>query len=297
MFYKQKFAYILSRIKELYDSQEIFAKLSGIGRTSISKYMNCRYDDPPKPDMLLKIANSSKGITTYDELMKICGYVPEDANSDFQSLDMQLSENIFNSYENKLEKYDLSKSDLIYLKQILTKRDDIQSSIESQLNDFAVNHSSNVKELFATLIQINDEIENSLINLHKNGCLYPIPVYKNTKNIDLLLVSDIVDYVNFNIPTSGSPNDYFALLINDEKMAPLLDVNDIAIICKSLEAENGQIIAAYSITKECCIIGKIFKYNNIIEISYFNGKSDKFMSNDLTILGKVIKAEVNSAFK
>lgn len=297
MFEQKKFSIILEKIVELYGSTVAFASFAHVGRSYLSKYINMKIPSPPTPKILEKIANASRGFTTYDELMKICGYIPEDINSDFRSLDMQLAENIFNSYEKILEKYELSQNDLIHIKQVLIKRDSNQSSIENQLNDFSINNSSNSKELFATLIQINDEIEKSLINLHKNGCLYPIPVYKNTKNIDLLLVSDIVDYVNFNVPNSESPSNYFALLINNDKMAPLLDVNDIAIICKNLESENGQIIAAYSITKECCIIGKIFKYNDIIEISYFNGKSDKFMNNDLTILGKVIKAENQSAFK
>lgn len=233
MFNKEKFSRIIKSINDSYDTQHEFARISTINRTSISKYMNCRKEDPPKPNMLLKLANASKGITTYDELMKICGYI-SDTNSDFPSLDMQLSENIFNNYKNTLEKYDLAKDDLIYLKQVLTQRDNTQSSIETQLNDFAINHSSNGRELFATLIQINDEIENSLINLHKNGNIYPIPVYKNNKNIDLLLPSDIVDYVNFNVPNSELPNNYFALLINDDSMLPLLGTDDIAIIKKQI---------------------------------------------------------------
>lgn len=227
----------------------------------------------------------------------MCGYISKDTTSNFHSLDVQLSESIFNTNISLLNKYNLTNKDVLELKKIFIERDNNQSSIENQLNNFAMYHSANSKELFASLIQINNEIENALINLHKNGYLYPIPVYRNTKNIDLLLVSDIVDYVNFNVPSFEDANNYFALQISDDKMYPLLDIEDIAIIYKTDERINGQIVAAYSITKECCIIGKIFEYENIIELSYFNGKSEKFMANDLTILGKVIKAENQSAFK
>lgn len=74
MFYKEKFAIILSKIKESYNSQEEFSKYSGVGRTYISQYINMKLESPPKPKILEKIANASKGLTNYDELMQICGY-------------------------------------------------------------------------------------------------------------------------------------------------------------------------------------------------------------------------------
>lgn len=297
MFNKEKFSYIIRNIKNIYDSQEEFSKNSNIGRTSLSQYMNCRLDKPPKPDILRKLSNASKGITTYNELMQICGYIPNNTRNDFQSLDMQLSESIFNNHISLLDKYDLSNSDILDLKKILIERNEHDSPITSQLNTFATNNSSNAKELFATLININDEIGQALINLQKNGYLYPIPVYKNTKNIDLFLVSDIVNYVNFNVPSSQSAEDYFALLIDNDNMAILLDINDIAIIHKENDFVNGQIVAAYSTTREKCIIGKLFKYDDIIELSYLNAKTEKFIDKDIKFLGKVIKAENQSAFK
>lgn len=74
MFDKSKFAQIIKNIKETYNSQEEFSKKSGIGRTYLSQYMNMRLDEPPLPRMLEKLAKASHGITTYKDLMKICGY-------------------------------------------------------------------------------------------------------------------------------------------------------------------------------------------------------------------------------
>ncbi|MCI9015920.1 MAG: hypothetical protein HFJ53_01970 [Clostridia bacterium] len=297
MFNQQIFSSILNSIISKYESLRDFSNVSGFNRTSISKYVRKELKNPPSPKILQKIAEGSKGLTTYNELMQICGYIPNNININFQSLDMQLSESIFNNHISLLSKYDLSNSNILDLKKILMERNEHNSPITSQLNNFAISNSSNAKELFATLININDEISKALINLHKNGYLYPVPVYKNTKNIDLFLVSDIVDYVNFNIPSSQSAEDYFALLIDNDSMAFLLDINDIAIIHKETEFVNGQIVATYSTTREKCIIGKLFKYDNIIELSYLNAKTEKFIVNDIKFLGRVIRAENTSAFK
>lgn len=75
MFDKSRFAQIIKNIKDSYSSQEEFSKKSNIGRTSLSQYMNMQLDKPPKPYMLEKLSNASNGVTTYNELMQVCGYV------------------------------------------------------------------------------------------------------------------------------------------------------------------------------------------------------------------------------
>lgn len=75
MFDKTKFSQIIKKIKETYNSQEEFSRESGIGRTYLSQYMNMKLEEPPKPKLLEKLAISSHGVTTYAELMEICGYI------------------------------------------------------------------------------------------------------------------------------------------------------------------------------------------------------------------------------
>lgn len=296
MFDQEKFSEILKKIKDSYGSISELANYTHQSRSYFSKYIHLRLNNPPTPKVLEKIANASKGLTTYTELLNICGYLPCELNDNVSSLDNKLSEAIFKDNLYKLNEYNISETDLSYLMALLVDREDDNSTIESKLNDFALNYP-NSKILYTILIEINDNINNALINLNKNGYLYPIPIYKNNKHIDLFLATDIVDYTNYNIPTDASFNDFFALLIDNDKMLPLLDVNDIAIIQKGENLENGQIVAVYSTTKECCLIGKLFKYENIIELSYLNSKSEKFIVNDIKFLGKVIKAENQSAFK
>ena len=66
MFNKEEFSRILLKIQANYNNQEDFAKYSGIGRTSISQYINCKIEIPPKPHLLEKLADASKGITNYN---------------------------------------------------------------------------------------------------------------------------------------------------------------------------------------------------------------------------------------
>lgn len=74
MFNKDFFANILKKINDEYPSMTEFAKQASLDRSYISKYINKKLSNPPTPKILSGISSASKGITTYDELMKICGY-------------------------------------------------------------------------------------------------------------------------------------------------------------------------------------------------------------------------------
>ncbi len=75
MFDKNKFANILKNINDTFENQTYFAKAAGVNRTYLSQYMNLKLDSPPSPKLLRGIAAASKDITTYDELMQICGHI------------------------------------------------------------------------------------------------------------------------------------------------------------------------------------------------------------------------------
>ena len=145
MFDTNKFANIIKQIKETYDSQEDFSKKSDIGRTYLSQYMNMKLEEPPKPVILQKLADASNGITSYEELMQVCGYFDntmestvfnyyntlksfqksittldkksnyqvEDTIDSFQKYLLDLCENLLNRYDSsiKLAKY----YNLVYL--------------------------------------------------------------------------------------------------------------------------------------------------------------------------------------
>ena len=81
MFNKEKFAKILSDINATYENQTYFANAAGMNRTYISQYINLKLDAPPSPKILRGIADASKGITNYNELMQICGHIQKPNNN------------------------------------------------------------------------------------------------------------------------------------------------------------------------------------------------------------------------
>ncbi len=226
MFDKIKFSEILTKIKELYDSQEEFAKYSGVGRTYISQYMNCKIDYPPKPQLIEKIAKASKGVTTYDELMSICGYINKINNS-------------------------LTESSYF-----------VQIPLFLNLQEFLI-------------YNLDKRIENSPHNY----------------------------YVSLNL--KENPLDYFAFKAFDNSMIPLLDVGDIAIIHQQNFIEDKQTHLILLDDNEL-LIRKIIDMKNNIQLIASNTSIDDSIINmtivemkehNFTILGKVVKAINQSAFK
>lgn len=78
MFDKKSFSEILNRIYKSYSNQRDFAEATGVNRGYLSQYINKKLDNPPSPKILKGIADAAKGITTYDELMYICGHISID---------------------------------------------------------------------------------------------------------------------------------------------------------------------------------------------------------------------------
>ena len=74
---KDKFLSILNKLKESFGSQNKMAEALGISSSYITKIYDENTKNPPAPEYLKKIADNSKGVTTYDELMAVCGYQTE----------------------------------------------------------------------------------------------------------------------------------------------------------------------------------------------------------------------------
>lgn len=106
MFNKETFSNILKKINASYETMTEFAKKAEFDRTYISKYINQKLDNPPTPKILEKIAKASNGITSYTELMEICGYI--DLHSVF--LQTHNKENTNLCYWNEQELIDIGFS-------------------------------------------------------------------------------------------------------------------------------------------------------------------------------------------
>lgn len=238
MFDKNKFAHILKKINETYDNQTSFAKYSGVNRTYLSQYMNLKLDNPPTPKILLGISKASHSITTYNDLMQICGYLKESPSNNIA----HIAQRVFDENFPLLDKYNLSAKQMMELQKILIERNEKDSSVESQINSFVevttiedFEEDLSIKDLYNDLVSINNRIAAILDRYNQADYEYPIPLYNNisVKNYFIdFKNSDFNKYINLNINLQKM-NElifYFALVASDNSMAPLLDVGDIAFI-------------------------------------------------------------------
>ena len=77
-FERISYANKLKIINEYYRFVAKLARVAGVDRTYLSKYINFTTAEPPSPKILRKIANASDGLFTYLELMYFCGYFTEE---------------------------------------------------------------------------------------------------------------------------------------------------------------------------------------------------------------------------
>lgn len=76
------------------DSIQGFSERASIDRTYLSKYVNKRLDNPPKPEILKRIALACGGKVSYKELMEASGYM-----IDFNSNDSDISSEVYHPEE------------------------------------------------------------------------------------------------------------------------------------------------------------------------------------------------------
>lgn len=137
---------------------------------------------------------------------------------------------------------------------------------------------------------INDlGINKSAVSTWCNGTRLP-----RMNKVELLakyLGVTVSDLINDN---EASTLEFIA---TDSSMSPLLDIGDIAIIEKQEQNdfENGKTYLLELENK--MLIRKIVNMGNSIELYAMNDKSIKTTKDKITIIGRVIKAENQSAFK
>lgn len=115
---------------------------------------------------------------------------------------------------------------------------------------------------------------------------------------DYLASENIIGYVSIDKNISD-PENYFALKVTGDSMQPVLYENDIVIVRKQNDIENGQ-IAIVIIDGEEATVKKIIKYDDYIELVAFNSyyPPKRLTKNDnFKIIGKVIEARISKIFE
>ncbi len=271
MFDKNKFAQILKNISETYDSQRDFAKKSEINRTYLSQYMNMKLEEPPKPKILEKLAVSSNGIVTYDELMTVCGYSDYDFDKmlykTFGVKDSNLNviidelgftsdekKIIFNFFINPKENYD-------YIHNLSNKSFEnfkiVFMHFLKAINYLNLLDSNNIEKIDMNII--NDVI-NKTKNYNFQNYLYQLLSKINSKkNKDKFYMCPVYGQISAGQPNWAeeciegrlpidpelmgilNPEEHFFLRVNGESMNNVVKNGAFALIHKQDIVEDGEI--------------------------------------------------------
>ena len=218
MFDKNKFAQILKSISETYDNQRDFSKKSEINRTYLSQYMNMKLDKPPKPEILEKLANSSRGMVSYQDLMSICGYInypnfSEDTTFIYQQL---VAEKINSQFSNLNIAFD-NLIDLTTNKKILSQ---ILNDFTKYCEDIVENaYNKNYNKKLADYTDVNSPIVFKGFKILYSALLRRLySLRTNVKHDDIFLINrnliltDDTDDTEEAISIVKSSKEYISIL-------------------------------------------------------------------------------------
>lgn len=144
-------------------------------------------------------------------------------------------------------------------------------------------------------IQKSDLVENKE-NLKENKQAYPL-LGTVKAGYDYLASQNVIGYINIDRPVNDLENCY-ALKVFGDSMEPILYNDDIIIVHKQDDVENGQV--AIVLINDEATVKKIIKHDDCVELVAFNSyyppkrltKSDNFK-----IIGKVIEARITKIFE
>lgn len=244
MFNQDLFSNILKKINDTYDTMSEFGKNASFDRTYISKYINKKLQNPPSPKILEKIAKASHGITTYRELMQVCGYLDDFTNNKLST---------FNSYRSKLENLGLTPSDINNLKEII-----VHSNSENDLSNFlkqfspskAMSISNICSDMFNDIANLDIlSFAQSTINQLQvdelGNLVKEIPILGTVKaGYDYLAQENWIGTIDVDASLVKDGSEYFALKVHGDSMSPVLVENDIVIVKKQDDFETGDIVVA-----------------------------------------------------
>ena len=260
MFNKEIFSEILKKIYNTYNNQRDFADSTEVNRAYLSRYMNQRLENPPTPKILAKIAKASNGITTYEELMAICGHITK---NDFDSFLLSMfgfsneDLNQFNEALDTLNMTDLEKSlfyTLVseYQNSILNgKKPPKAKDVLGNCNQITLSKLSSALKLYEIFIEKIADFSNIIATYKKTSkntsSVFMIPILgKITAGQPILAEEYLEGYlpIDPNIYGMTTPDDYFYLKVSGDSMNQKVLDGDYVLIHKQNYAENDDIVVA-----------------------------------------------------
>lgn len=317
-FNREKFLYILNEIKSRYESQNKMAAAMGLSSAYFTKLFDKNTKKPPAPEYLKKISDNSKGITTYEELMKLCGYLNISDYSNtyiYESFEKNFNKTrtsllLFLTNEQMDEFYNLIKNEITNL---ISGRD--SNSIDIILEEYVKRNKLNEQNKFDIFVialeiiknsdttlktltnfysKIKDGINATEIIQHKKGVKIPV-LGRIPAGIPIEMVDDILSYEDISEQMLKGGKQYFALKVNGDSMYPDYHDGDTLIVLKQNNCENGD-DAIVTVNFDDATFKRVYKNENGITLQPLNNKyppvfysNDDILNKPITILGVVIE--------
>ncbi len=212
-FDREKFSNILNEIYKIYPNQRNFANAMGTSRGYLSQYINQKLKNPPTPKILEKIALNSHGLTTYDELMTICGYIDtmQHINNSLSHPSEFFTVPIFININGNLK---MLKNDEVVLPK----------SLDNSFTYFGYKCNNDDMQ---PLLGINDIAIVQKTNIYKNGKIYLISLDKD------ILVRRIMDFKDYIELHTLFPIIKPIKILNEEK-----EKRNFEVLGKVIKSEN-----------------------------------------------------------
>lgn len=316
MFDKEAFSNIIQDIINNYESQREFAKISSINRTYISQYINKKIDSPPKPEILKRLADKSKGVVDYDTLMKVCGYIKNDNHmkEKLYKHKLELEKKLNNIHFNQDEKKHVEKLANIIEDVLKYFKPKYKFIVDIPKNDFDEKYRELSKDLklhpfsFTAMgfLRINKAlnllahikaIELDMEHIDDFQNIISEPINNNTKipvlgsipaGIPMEMIEDIVDWEDISEEMLKGGKQYFALKIKGDSMFPEYLNGDVIIVLKQDDCESGQ-DCIVAVNGDDATFKRVFKTDNGITLQPLNNSyMPMFYSND-DVLNKPVK--------
>ncbi len=247
---KDKFLSILNKLKESFGSQNKMAEALGISSSYITKIYDENTKNPPAPEYLKKIADNSKGITTYEELMEVCGYLDSKTKSEYYGTSLVVYQSLLDILNN-YPGIELSEHDVLELADNLvnyavfgSKDENLKKELKILLDKYKKNSNEDIKKMFIDLVnkvifKMEEKIKESeekFKNKYKR-----IPVLGSIPaGIPIELIEDILDYEEISEEMLKGGKEYFALKVKGSSMWPKYLDGDTIIVLKQDDCESGQ---------------------------------------------------------
>lgn len=175
----------------------------------------------------------------------------------------------------------------------------LKSIFDGDVNDIRLSTSKKICNTFNITLDelLNDNIELKDLQIIDNKQSLPLLGIVKA-GYDYLANENIISYVSADIKISDIENCY-ALKVTGDSMEPVLFEDDIVIVHKQNDVENGQ-TAIVLIDDEEATVKKIMKYDDHIELVAFNSyyPPKKLTDKDnFKIIGKVIEGRIAKIFE